>query len=66
MAKIIVQTNSGKEVQQTIIYRNNLRHSNHSVISFAAFISEVLKALDEAFDIDEKEDNKPDGKLRNG
>jgi hypothetical protein len=63
MARIIIQTNSGREIKTLTIYQNNFRRSNHAVLSLAGVLSEFLKGVDEAFDTEEKEDTKPDGNI---
>jgi len=55
MAKIIIQTDKGEEVYTVQASSRNLRNSEHSLIILATLIKNVMKALDEAFDIDEKD-----------
>lgn len=52
MAQIVVKTNDGTQVRVISASEHNLRGCDHSVLSCGALIHEVLKALDEALDID--------------
>jgi hypothetical protein len=52
MAKIIIQTDAGEEVAILTASAHNLRDCSHSFVSAASLTYELLKAIDEALDIE--------------
>ena len=56
MARLVVQKSTGEDFKVFNISHSNLRNSPHSLLSIASTIQELLKALDELLEIEERAD----------